>query len=145
MCWAVDWEVVNAWFSKKYEYTTEEVSQCENGHRRTGKFCSDCGTPISKVNIKVKNENFEANDYICEWGFTLNENLTNIYYPIHNLKDDYFGLNSDFIDNMKKIYDNGIEKSDDDIKEFVLFLVTEDEPELCIYDDGYYDREWSTY
>lgn len=145
MCWAVDWETVEAWFSKKYEYRTEKVSQCDNGHKRKGKFCSECGAPISQVEVKVKNEDFEANDYICEWGFTLSEDLTNVYFPIRNLKGDYFGLSSDFIDKMKTTFDKEMENSSEDVKEFVLFLATEDEQELCIYDDGYYSRDWSTY
>lgn len=145
MCWAVDWENVEAWLAKKYEYMIEKVSQCDNGHIRNGKFCSECGAPISKVDVKVKNETAEANDYVCEWGFTLNEDLTNIYFPIHNLRGDYFSLDVDFVDKMKLSYDKEFEKFDDDVKEFVSFLATEDEPELCIYDDGYYNREWSTY
>ena len=145
MCWAVDLYDIETWLNEKYKTKMVDVWQCANGHKHKGKFCSECGTPITKTEKEVPNTDFDMWDFLSTGDFKFNEENTNIYYPLQNLRGDYWGFNEETIKKFSDLYIKEVSKLIPEIKEFVDFLDSKDEKELCIFDDGYYSREWPTY
>lgn len=144
MCWVVDFDIIDKWLKEKYRFIKEDSYQCSNGHKHKGKFCSECGSPISKIQIDVEND-FNSWDWLMDWDWKFNEENTNIYYPIRNLRNDYVGLNQSFLEKINNQFVKDVDGLDDGVRDFIKFLNSQDESELCIFDDGYYNREWSNY
>lgn len=136
----------------EFGYEILEIKECPANHKikQSDKFCPECGAKvIKKKKEKSKIKDFCPLGFLSEYGFN-EDNIDDeeidehvIRYSLCSLRgcdlqslefDKYFG----------RMYRDEFIKHEDNVsisKIFSNYFNDADSDRICIYDDGYYNRE----